>query len=382
MHVCLVTSVPLPPEEGVGYYVWNLAHQLRCKGHEVQIITRGRTGRTTCECLNGITIWRPIYLPLYPLHVHFHSLFVNRLVARLEPEVDIFHLHSPLPPPLHTARPLLLTVHTPMRADGRSLALRDLHSLLIKLQTPVSCRLEQRLLHTATNIAAVSHSVAGELGEYGIPPSRVQVLGNGVDHVRFSPVDLGPADPPYILSVGRLEHRKGFEDLIDCARLVCMRNNRVQFRIAGTGPLEGKLREEIQAAGLQGRVLLLGHVADRPRMIRLYQRATIFVHAAHREGLPTVVLEAMACARPVVATAVSGALDVIVAEENGLLVPPHEPSQMARAIDRLLDAPYLRAGLGRAARSTIESRFSWDVVSQKYIGVYRRLLDGANKKLL
>jgi glycogen(starch) synthase len=63
-------------------------------------------------------------------------------------------------------------------------------------------------------------------------------------------------------------------------------------------------------------------------------------------------------------------------------VPPHEPSQMARAIDRLLDAPYLRAGLGRAARSTIESRFSWDVVSQKYIGVYRRLLDGANKKLL
>jgi glycosyltransferase involved in cell wall biosynthesis len=82
----------------------------------------------------------------------------------------------------------------------------------------------------------------------------------------------------------------------------------------------------------------------------------------------------MACGRPVVATAVSGALDVVEDGVNGLLISPHAPDQMAQAISRLLERPEHGQQLGNAARKTIEARYSWQEVSQKYIAQYKQLL--------
>jgi glycosyltransferase involved in cell wall biosynthesis len=112
-------------------------------------------------------------------------------------------------------------------------------------------------------------------------------------------------------------------------------------------------------------------------MAALYQRAAVFVHPAHYEGLPTVLLEAMACGRPVVATAVSGALDVIQPGENGLLVPPRNPSEMAAAILRLLADPAMAERLGRAARHTVEERYSWEKVGSRYLQLYQQLAEAA-----
>jgi glycosyltransferase involved in cell wall biosynthesis len=92
--------------------------------------------------------------------------------------------------------------------------------------------------------------------------------------------------------------------------------------------------------------------------------------------LPTVLLEAMACGRPVVTTSVSGALDVVQHGQNGLLVPPRAPEQMAAAIVRLLREPGLSEQLGRAARQTVEERYSWDVVGGSYLAQYETLLPG------
>jgi glycosyltransferase involved in cell wall biosynthesis len=373
MHVCMVTSAPIPPEEGVGYYVWNLAQQLVRKGHSAEIITRGKPRPTICERLGQVTVWRPTYAPLYPFHVHLHGLFVNRLVARLESRVDVYHVHTPLPPVLRTHRPVLLTVHTPMRADARSVPLRDLSSLLIKLQLPVSYRLERALLRSATQVTAVATSVANELQEYGVDPANVAVLGNGVDHQQFAPDGMASGDPPYILAVGRLDQRKGFQDLVACAQSVCQWDPRVQFWIAGKGPMEAALRAAIQRAGLEDRVRLLGFVADRAALVVLYQQATILVHPAHREGLPTVLLEAMACGTAVVSTAVSGALDVIRSGENGVLVPPRKPEALAEALVALLGDPSLRDHLGRNARQTIERHYSWDAISERYVACYAQI---------
>jgi glycosyltransferase involved in cell wall biosynthesis len=373
MRICLITSSPLPPEEGVGFYVWNLARKLAQGGHSVQIITRGIPGRTTREPIADIIIWRVTFAPLYPLHVHIHGLFVNRLVAQLEEQIDVFHVHSPLPPVLNTQRPVLLTVHTPMRTDARGLSVRDYHSLLIKLQSPVSYDIERRLLRSAAQVAVVAHSVAQELKEYGVDPAEVAVLGNGVDAARFAPNGNEAAQPPYVLAVGRLEQRKGFQDLVEAAQVVCGERPDVQFWIAGKGPMEDALHKAIHEGDLDERVLLLGHVADRERMLKLYQGAALFVHAAHREGLPTVLLEAMACGRPVIATAVSGALVVVISGENGLLVPPRAPAQMAEAVNHLLSDGPMRDQLGMAARRTIEARFSWDIVSNNYLELYQRL---------
>jgi glycosyltransferase involved in cell wall biosynthesis len=373
MNICMVASVPLPPQEGMGYYMWNLARQLTQQGHRPQIITRGSLKGTQHQICEGIEIWRPTFVPLYPWHVHLHSLFVNQLVARLESDIDVFHVHSPLPPIIKTRRPILLTVHTPLRADVRSIPLRDISALLVKLQAPVSYWIEQRLFQQARQVVAVAASVAQELSEYGLNPTSVEVLGNGVETTLFEPANTKP-EAPYVLAVGRLGLRKGFEDLIECARLVLQHIPEVRFRIAGTGPLEKSLRTQIARAGLSAQVELLGHISDRREIIRLYQHAAVFVHPAHYEGLPTVLLEAMACGRPVVATAVSGALDVIQSEVNGLLIPPHNPSKMATVILRLLSDPELANHLGQAARRTVETHYSWDRVSARYSQLYRQLV--------
>ena len=377
MHICMITSAPLPPREGIGFYVWNLSRYLTDQGHRVQIITRGGAGRMSREVLDGITIWRPAFLPTYPVHVHLHGMLVNTVVRTIESEVDLFHLHTPLVKWPATRSPTIVTVHTPMKTDAGAIPATNLLGWLIKLQAPVSYQLEQRLFQRADKLVAVAQSVAEELRLYGVNPRQISVLGNGVDTTIFSPCERPDSDPdPYVLTAGRLAPRKGLEDLVRCAELVVGQLAHLRFLIAGAGPLEEALRAEIARRKLETRVILLGHIADRSEMLRLYQGAAAYVHAAHYEGLPTVLLEAMACGRPVVATAVSGALDVVQDQRNGLLVPPRNPRQMAESIVRLLQNPGLCERLGIAAHKTIQERFSWHVVSRGYLAQYEALLAG------
>ncbi len=375
MHICMVTSAPLPPREGMGFYVWNLARFLTSSGHAVQVITRGGPKATYHQSSESVTIWQVTFLPLYPFHVHFHSLFVNRLLRELEPNIDLLHLHSPLVMRPKTDLPCLVTVHTPMKADVGSLRPNTPLSLLAKLQAPVSFRIEMGLFSSADSITAVANSVAIELSDYGLNSEQVTVMANGVDTQSFSPNgSLNPALQRYCLTVGRLGPRKGLEDLIHCARLLVGLFPDLHFLIAGSGPFAGQLGAVIGKYGLHGRVKLLGHIGDRAQLADLYRGATAYIHPAHYEGLPTVLLEAMACGRPVVTTAVGGALDVIEDGHNGLLVPPKAPQAMAAAVARIIRDPDLAKRLGSAARRTVEERYSWEVVGQHYLKEYQKLL--------
>lgn len=380
MRICMIMSSPLPPREGIGFYVWNLSRYLTARGHQVQIITRGKARRTIREEIEGITIWRPPFVPAYPFHVHLHGIFVDRLVRRLESEIDLFHVHSPLVKWPRTHKPVLATVHTPMKADTGAIQPTNLWNTLIKLQAPVSYRLEQNLFDRANKITAVAQSVADELKEYAVDRQQVCVLGNGVDTTTFFPsTSNNNSHDPYIFTAGRLAPRKGLEDLIRSAEYVVRELPNVRFLIAGTGPLEAELRTIIAQRKLEDRVILLGHIEDRARMLELYQGAAAYVHAAHYEGLPTVLLEAMSCGRPTIATAVSGALDVIEDGCNGILVPPRDPRGIATAVISVLRNPDLGKRLGAAARRTIEERFSWSTIGQAYLTQYSSLLQGAGE---
>jgi glycosyltransferase involved in cell wall biosynthesis len=359
----------------MGFYIWNLSRYLVGHGHLVQIITRGGMRRMNRQVMAGIPIWRVPFLPIYPLHVYLHNLFVNDLLFDLRGELDLIHLHTPLVKFPKIQLPVLVTVHTPMKADSESISIDTPLALLVKLQTPISIRLERGIFAQADNVVAVSHSVARELESYGINLPPDSVLGNGVDTQIFnSGHHSRDASPPYILTVCRLGPRKGLEDLLECASLVVNNYPDLRFYIAGEGPYTGKIRRAIQSSNLTDNVFLMGHVTDRHQLADLYRGSTAVVHPAHYEGLPTVLLEAMACGRPVVATAVSGALDVVEDGVNGLLISPHAPDQMAQAISRLLERPEHGQQLGNAARKTIEARYSWQEVSQKYIAQYKQLL--------
>ena len=375
MRICMLTSAPFPPKEGIGFYVWNLSRYLQRAGHSVQVITRGTLNATFREEYAGIPIWKASFAPLYPFHVHLHSIFVDRLLRRLAPEIELLHAHTPLVRLPTVKFPTLVTAHTSMRADIRAIKFTSAFELMMKLQAPVSYALEGELLFKSNHVVAVSSSVAGELRPNNEGLGMVKVLGNGVDTEVFQPAEVGSQPvKPCILAAGRLAPGKGWKDLIDAARLVVREQPSSRFYIAGCGPLEKSLRRYIQAQQLASNVFLLGHVSDRVQLAELYRGAAVFVHPALHEGLPTVLLEAMACGRPVVATAVSGALDVIEHGRNGFLVPPSDPIQMAESIMTCLSDPEMSREVGVCARKTIEARYSWQVVSGSYIDEYEQLL--------
>lgn len=375
MNVGIISSTPLPPSEGIGSYVWNLAKHLNEMGHNATIITRGSHRSTSRRILDGISIWSATFLPIYPFHVHWHSIFVNKLVRQLEPTIDLFHLHTPLIPLPKTDRPKLVTVHTPMKSDIGSIKENDFFSQLIRWQGPVSYQLEQTLFEQSDKLTSVSRSVAHELHEYGVDPNDVSVLGNGVDTRIFKPSTAARhTDRPYLFTAARLAPRKGLRDLIACAEIVNKRFPDHQFLIAGSGPREAELRAEIAQRNLQDTVILLGYTSDKARLVQLYQDADAYVHPAHYEGLPTVLLEAMACGTPVVTTAVSGALDVIEDGINGLFAPARDPEKLADAVMRILADRTIANQLGQAALDTIHERYAWNVVSRNYVEQYEKLL--------
>ena len=204
-------------------------------------------------------------------------------------------------------------------------------------------------------------------------PHKVRVVGNGVDEKRFLPKQNAPK-ARYILYTGRLDLRKGLFDLIECGRSICKKYPDVSFFIPGKGNLSYKLQKKVKELGLQERFKFLGFV-DREKLIQLYQNASIYVLPSRYEGLPTVLLEAMSCGLPVVATAVGGTPEVISSGKNGILIRPKSPNEIADAISMLLDNEELRRKIGVAARKTIEERYTWDIISDKILKCYESLLE-------
>ncbi|MGI8875848.1 MAG: glycosyltransferase [Egibacteraceae bacterium] len=195
----------------------------------------------------------------------------------------------------------------------------------------------------------------------GAAPDRLERVYNGVDLVRFR--YGAPADRPRdIVAVGRLVEKKGFADLIDaCARL---RDADVAFRcrIVGTGPEEAALRGRIAEHRLADRVELLG---ARPQddVVALVGAAAVLAAPClvgadgNRDGLPTVLLEAMALGTCCVATPVTGIPEAVQDGLTGLLVPQSRPDELADALRRLLDDAPLRIRLAAAARRRAETHF-------------------------
>ena len=374
MHICMIAREFPPVSGGIGYYVYNLSKGLIKKGHKVTVITRGSTRRFEKAVIEDIDVFKATFFPLYPFHMALHGLFVNSLVKSLGPEFSLIHLHSPLTPSIKTALPIVTTVHTAMRIDSRYHEVVDPYSLAEKVQSMYfSPFVESQLLRLSDIVTAVSPSVASELNGYGIDSRKIAVMWNGVDEKIFSPIRSKEKLEKYVLYTGVLRARKGLFDLIQCVILVKKIIPDIKFVICGTGPLLQKLTEQVRSVGLEKQVIFLGRV-DRKKLIQIYQNATIQVVPSIYEGLPTVLLEAMACGLPVVATNIGGNRDIISSNVNGLLVPPRSPEEMAQMIIMLWNDESLRKKIGDSARETILKKYTWDIIVNDFVNVYEGLL--------
>lgn len=372
----MVISTPFPPEEGIGYYTYNLSKKLIEKGHQVVVITRGFWSRTERESIDDIEVIKAPFIPIYPFYIHVHGMLVDKVFKKLESKVDVVHFHTPLPPLIKTSLPVVTTIHTPMLSDNRYIEVSSLYSLLSKISARlVSYPVELKLIQASDIVTTVSKSVAQELKEYHLNPEKVIVVGNGVDEKFFYPKQKILEDgKKYIMFAGRIDREKGLFDLVESATYICSEKPDVFFIIAGKGRDLGKLQWSIRKAKLQDRFIFPGQV-DKDQLVKLYQNATIFVFPSYHEGLPGAVLEAMSCGLPVIATDVRGNRDLISNGETGILVPPRSPKKMAEAISMLLEDEKLRKTLGKNARKIVERSYTWDVVSNKFLRCYESLVE-------
>ena len=212
-------------------------------------------------------------------------------------------------------------------------------------------------------VVTVSRFNAAFLAErIGAAASKLRVVYNGVDLDLFCPDDVAPRDDDLVLGVGRLVEKKGFSILIDACRILRDQGRPVRCKIVGEGELRGGLQRQIHAAQLEGSVHLAG-VRAQEELPALLRRATVLAMPAvpaadgNRDALPTVLLEALACGTPVVASRLTGIPEIVDHNDSGLLVEPGDARSLAAAIDLVRSDPQLRIRLGQTARAKAERCF-------------------------
>jgi glycosyltransferase involved in cell wall biosynthesis len=191
---------------------------------------------------------------------------------------------------------------------------------------------------------------------------EVRVIRHGVELDRFQPRTRSGQDDARIVTVGRLVEKKGFPDLLEALARVQAGGQRVRCSVYGDGPLREALTEQRDALGLTEAVRFEGE-GDRETIIAALQGADVFVLTptvtsdGDRDGIPNVLVEAMACGLPVVSTTAGGIPELVTDGVDGFLTAPGEVASIAERIGTLLGAPELRQRMGAAARDTAVTGF-------------------------
>jgi glycosyltransferase involved in cell wall biosynthesis len=171
--------------------------------------------------------------------------------------------------------------------------------------------------------------------------------------------------------VGRLIHpAKGHDDLLAAAARVVRAAPSARFLVVGDGAREAELRAAAARHGVAANVVFLGRRADVPALLR---RADVVCHPARAEGLPNAVLEAMAAARPIVATAAGGTPELVEDGRHGLLVPTCDPAALAGGVVALIRDPARARALGLAARRRVEDELTVGHLVARVDALYARL---------
>lgn len=283
---------------------------------------------------------------------------VRRALIDFRP--DVVHVHEPFVPGVSlsavwfAAAPVVATFHAfcPPSIDA------VMYWLAARILRPIDRRIVTRL--TVSDAAALS-----------VPRTNtdLHVVPNGIDIDRFAQAQPAALPPGRrILFVGRLEPRKGFEVAVRAFALLCARYSDLKMIVVGAGP-SARAVEAVPAV-IRQRIIMLGEVDDR-ELPSIYAAADVFIApATGSESFGTVLLEAMASGRPIVAADIDGYREVVRAEVEALLVRPRSADALTSAVVRLLDNPSLAARLSESARVRVE-RFGWNVVTDAVERAYQ-----------
>jgi colanic acid/amylovoran biosynthesis glycosyltransferase len=239
----------------------------------------------------------------------------------------------------------------------------------------------RRELEHASKIITISDYHRSYIAQLcpSIRPADIAVVHCGLETERFTPV-VRPAQsgPIQILSVGRLLEKKGLHYLIDACKLLADRGLTFQCRIVGDGPLRDALQAHIDQIGLSERVVLLGAL-EQAQMVTLYQDSDIFVlpcvvaSSGDRDGIPVVLMEAMACQLPVVTTPVAGIPELVQDGETGLLVGERDVAGLAHTLEGLIVNEAMRSRLGKQGRQMVLSGFQVQHTTAELASIFHQI---------
>jgi len=369
MKIGLVCPYIYPESGGVAQHVRFLYENLRVRGHDVRILTASHGPQRASEgdiLRIGVGFSMPANGSMGTLT--FSPRYIGQVRELLARErFDLLHFHEPFVPFLSLF----------LLRESRSVNVATFHAYAgfspsYELGSRVMGGYAARLHGRIAVSAAARHFIDRFF------PGDYKVIPNGVDVPRFAgavPIARWQDGVPNVLFVGRLEPRKGVLDLLKAHRILRKTGSGNRLLIVGSGPQEREARRYVATRGLQ-EVEFLGRVSDAVKA-QLFRTVDVYASpATGGESFGIVLLEAMAAGAPIVASDIHGYKGVVRRDREGLLVPPHEPKELAEAIARLLGDPDLRAEMSTAGRLRAE-QFSWPRVAARvedYYGfVVRRL---------
>jgi len=397
LNICFVSPEYFPISGGTGAYVYYLSRQLQKLGHNVHVVARHRANST--EIVDGVNVSyiRGVGSPLTRYWRFARSTLKKLEELNKEFGFDVIHANLPLVPsfaiPNETASVLVSTVHSTWKGEAEAIKrggrrkLNPNEKSMLRFSSLLRFY-EKKLMKRSDALIAVSMHTRKELVElYGVAEEKIHVIYNGVDVHKFRKDgdragvrrELGiEEEQKVILCVGRLYYRKGLVTLLQSIPKVVRKFADVKFVISGKGfkRNEDNLRDLAGKLKIEDSVMLLGYFPDE-RLPDLYAASDIFVLPALYENFPFAILEAQSTGLPVISTRVGGIPEFLTSNENGLLVEPGDPEQLAQEVMILLQDPELAAELGRRGRRLVEEKFAWPSIAGKVVDLYQRMSQAA-----
>lgn len=294
---------------------------------------------------------------------------VSSHVRRIDP--DLVHVHSHLFLSSYQAvraahsleLPSVVTVHGVTAQRG----------WLLNLSQQAYLRTVSRMLfRKVAAIVCLTGDDAESIAKVAGSASKIHVIPNGVNVQLFSPGQ--EYMNRLVVWTGRFVSEKGLNYLIEAVRIVNRQVADARFLLVGSGPLEAKIAKQVRDLGLPPKVVSFPGPLERGKVVQVLKKATVFVLPSLKEGLPRSILEAMACAVPVIGSDISGINDVVIDGKNGFLVPPRNPEVLAHKIIMVLKDEELRKRLSGEARRSIVEKHDIAAIALKMERLYHSLV--------
>ncbi|MBI3740840.1 MAG: glycosyltransferase family 4 protein [Chloroflexi bacterium] len=371
MKIAMVASDYAPTIGGVQIAVRNIAHYATQMGHSVIILSAQPTRDIPArEFVDGILVHRFPWgrRPLYSLlpRAAFTFLQMARTLRAFQPDLVYIHFLT-----INALYVLLLHyfLRFKMVASARG---NDIQGI------PARSRAQRwmlpRLFARANAILFCSTMVQRDAAPYlraASPRAYVGIVGDGFNPDEFARPRAYAHPAPYLLAMGRLVEKKGFDLLIRAFAQIASDFPRVELLIAGDGEARGALEFLVADLQMQNRVRLLGF-ADRAKTIALFFGCEFFVLSSRLEPFGIVVLEAMAARKAVLATRSGGIMDLVQDGVNGKLVEV-EIESLARGLSDFLSRPAETRAMGERAPATI-AQWTWRAVTQQFVDVFTKVV--------